>query len=327
MADVKISGLITMTFDDALLCQFDNGYSLLCEYGLKGVVYVPTGLVGQWFEGQRLMNLSQLQELANAGWDIGSHTVSHPNLVSGGRTKLPLAALEAELRESRDWLLAKGFSVISFAYPYGSYNDEVATIARRYYRYARTCERGLNEVSSANTKLKRFNLCQRNLKQWNSAVDSALSLNKWLIAMIHGVTESESGIPSGKEGLYICKTELAECVQYAQCSGLPVRTVQEVYDLYADLPETVETTSVPSQQPPAGVDIRVEFNGPVASVTVRDERRGFKLRFQHNSTEKRAILSEISKRTAFDLALSVQEIEKLARFEIRGTNTVAGGCP
>ncbi len=145
--------------------------------------------------------------------------------------------------------------------------------------------------------------------------------------MIHRVVESESQIPSGKEGLYISKTELAECVQYAQCSGLPVRTVQEVYDLYADLPETIETMSVPSQQPPAGVDIKVDCNGLVASVTVRDERRGFKLRFQHNSTEKRAILSEISKRTAFDLSLSELEIEKLARFEIRGTKTVAGGCP
>ena len=325
MADLKSSGMITITFDDALVCQFDNGYPLLRQHGVKGVMYVTTGLVGQWYEGQRCMSLSQLHELADAGWEIGSHTVSHPKLASGERTKLPVTALEAELRESRDWLLANGFSVISFAYPYGSYNDEVAKIARSYYRYARTCDRGLNEVSSANTKLKRFNLCHRNLSQWKSAVDSAALLNKWLIAMIHSVTESESEIPSGKEGLYISKTQLAECVQYAQCSGLPVRTVQEVYDLYADLPESVETTAVPSQQPAAGVDIKVEFNGPMAGVTVRDERRGFKLKFQHNSTEKRAILSEISKRTAFDLALSVAEIEKLARFEIRGGNTAVGG--
>lgn len=312
VTEAKSSGMITITFDDAVVGQFENAYPILRDRGVKGVMFVPTAFVGGWFEGEPSMSLSQLRELADAGWEIGSHTVSHPNLA-----QLPLPALEAELRESRDWLLANGFSVISFAYPSGRYNDEAARIARAYYRYARTCDRGLNEVSSADTKLRRFNLCHGHFSQWKSAVDAARSRKKWLVAMVHAVGGSDNQVPPGREGLYISRDEFIEGVEYALSSGLPIRTIQETYETYRDFPEAAAVTSNCPEQAPAGVEIRVEVYSDSCTVTVRDRRRGFKLRFRPECTGKNTILSEISKRIAFDLGFSMDEIERLAKFEVQ----------
>lgn len=317
VTEAKSSGMITITFDDAVVGQFENAYPILRDRGVKGVAFVPTAFVDRWFEGEQSMSLSQLRELADAGWEIGSHSLSHPILAYGVETKLPLPAVEAELRESRDWLVAKGFPVISFAYPGGGYNDEVAAIARKYYRYARTCERGLNEVSSADTKLKRFNLCHRNFSQWKSAVDSARSRKKWLVAMVHAVGGSDNQVPPGREGLYISRDKFIECVEYALSSGLPIRTIQEIYETYRDFPEAAAVASYCAEQAPAGVEITVEVYGDRSSVAVRDRRRGFKLRFRPQCTGKNTVLSEISKRIAFDLGLSMDEIERLVKFDVQ----------
>ena len=244
MADVRASGLITITFDDGLLCQFENGYPVLQNNRMKGVVFVPTGLVGDWFQGQRSMNLSHLHELSSAGWEIGSHTVSHARLANkDGRTILPRVAVEAEVQESKEWLVANGFSVLSFAYPYGRHNEEIEGITRRLYRYIRTTKDGLNEVSSGNIRLKAFDLCQKKIDRWKPAVDAALASKKWLIAMIHGVAKDADQIPSGQESKWIASSDLEECLQYALSSGLPVRTFQEVYNACQGLVEAAEKTS------------------------------------------------------------------------------------
>jgi len=246
MADVSASGLITMTFDDGLLCQFENGYPVLHENRVKGVVFIPTGLVGGWYGAQRSMSLRHLRELSSAGWEIGSHTVSHAPLAhKDGRSGRPLSAVEAEVRESREWLVANGFPVISFAYPKGRYNDEVEAITRRYYLVLRTSANGLNEISSGSTRLKVFNLCQQTIDRWKLAVDAALKSRKWLIAMIHGVAESADQIPSGRESLWIVRDALAECLEYALSSRLPVLTFQEVYGSHQELPERAERTGDP----------------------------------------------------------------------------------
>ena len=43
MADVQTSGLITLTFDDALLSQFENGYKLLGEWDVRMTPHKAVG--------------------------------------------------------------------------------------------------------------------------------------------------------------------------------------------------------------------------------------------------------------------------------------------
>jgi peptidoglycan/xylan/chitin deacetylase (PgdA/CDA1 family) len=231
MADPTTTGLITVTFDDSLLCQFEQAYPILSKLGMTGVVFVPTGLVGDCYEGHRSMNLAHLRELQSVGWEIGSHTVSHARLADKeGRTRLPLPAIDAELRGSRDWLVASGFTASSFAYPNGRYNDDIEAIARRYYRFVRTTENGLNEIAAVHgfARLRAFDLCQRKVDRWRAAVDAACSSKKWLIAMVHGVVESADQIPSGQESFWIVRDDLMESLQYARSTGLGARTIHEM---------------------------------------------------------------------------------------------------
>jgi peptidoglycan/xylan/chitin deacetylase (PgdA/CDA1 family) len=72
------------------------------------------------------MSWDELGELAEAGWEIGSHTRSHPHL-----TQLDDAALVAELRESREACQERlGRLCRSLAYPYGDVDDRVVKAAR-----------------------------------------------------------------------------------------------------------------------------------------------------------------------------------------------------
>jgi peptidoglycan/xylan/chitin deacetylase (PgdA/CDA1 family) len=73
------------------------------------------------------LDWARLGELADAGWEIGSHTVSHPHL-----TRLDDAALERELRDSREAVeqgIGRGCPAI--AYPYGDVDARVVAAARR----------------------------------------------------------------------------------------------------------------------------------------------------------------------------------------------------
>ena len=128
---------LCVTFDDAFASVLALGRPVLDSLGLKGTVFAPTDFVSEerlrwpgvdhWLSTQHAhelmpMTWEQLQELAADGWEIGSHTQSHPHL-----TRLRDGPLGAELRESRRELHARlGFFPTSIAYPYGDVDTRVA---------------------------------------------------------------------------------------------------------------------------------------------------------------------------------------------------------
>jgi len=73
------------------------------------------------------MSWEELERLAQAGWEIGSHTRSHPRLPT-----LDDAALENELQSSRqDIERHLAGPCPSLAYPYGDHDARVVAAARR----------------------------------------------------------------------------------------------------------------------------------------------------------------------------------------------------
>jgi peptidoglycan/xylan/chitin deacetylase (PgdA/CDA1 family) len=133
---------VAITFDDAYRSVFDRAFPVLAALGARATLFVPTGLAGDgallrwpgidhWIGGPWEAELesatwSQVGELAAAGWEIGSHSRSHPRL-----TSLPDAELVDELRGSQaDCERKLGASCRSIAYPYGDVDDRVADAAR-----------------------------------------------------------------------------------------------------------------------------------------------------------------------------------------------------
>jgi len=86
--------------------------------------------IDQWLSTKQVSELrglkwQELRTLSDAGWEIGSHTASHPRL-----TQLSDAEARRELVESRQTCEQHlGTACSSVAYPYGDCNVAVADIA------------------------------------------------------------------------------------------------------------------------------------------------------------------------------------------------------
>jgi peptidoglycan/xylan/chitin deacetylase (PgdA/CDA1 family) len=134
---------LVVTFDDAYRSVIEQAHPILSGLGVPATVFVPTGHVGnrvprswpgvdRWLKGSfedELIGASwdELASLASDGWEIGSHTRSHPRL-----PELDDSALTEELKGSRvDCEDRLGVPCRSIAYPYGDDDDRVAEVARR----------------------------------------------------------------------------------------------------------------------------------------------------------------------------------------------------
>ncbi len=115
--------VVSITFDDSDEDQYTNALPALESHGMHATFYAITGYVGV---NSGYLTLPQLQDIYNAGNEIGGHTVLHPNL-----TQVSAPEATREICGSRDTLLGWGFPVTDFAYPYSAYNSTVEGIVKQ----------------------------------------------------------------------------------------------------------------------------------------------------------------------------------------------------
>lgn len=132
------SNCIVCTFDDGYIGLLNNAMPIMKVYGFTATVYICTDYIGKsndWnFKDKQKrfhLNIEELHVLCNAGWEIGSHGVSH-------RSLLRLSDEEAiyELSFSKQMLEKEFGPITSYAYPYGDYNDYLMKIVKRFYENA-----------------------------------------------------------------------------------------------------------------------------------------------------------------------------------------------
>ena len=133
--------LVSLTFDDGNADNYPVA-AVLKQYGLHATFYIPSGLVGS----KGFMTWDQLQNLQNDGNEIGGHTLDHIKL--GG---LDPATLRHEICDDRKNLVEHGFNPISFAYPFGNFDDQVIKIVKECgYTNARTILGGPQRMPFSN---------------------------------------------------------------------------------------------------------------------------------------------------------------------------------
>ncbi len=82
------------------------------------------------------MSWTDVQRVREAGFEVGAHTRTHPDL-----TRLSSAQVEDEVEGSAARVFAEiGERPRRFAYPYGHVNDDVAKVARRLFEHSVTTE-------------------------------------------------------------------------------------------------------------------------------------------------------------------------------------------
>jgi peptidoglycan/xylan/chitin deacetylase (PgdA/CDA1 family) len=136
--------LVAMTFDDGFASVARNAAPVLASHGLTATVFCVPGHLGgrnNW-ESERagaydssLVTADEVQALAAAGIEIGSHGFGHlPASETRG------AALEREIEESQEMLeRLTATKVRSYAYPYGALpHPQARSLVERTYGAACT---------------------------------------------------------------------------------------------------------------------------------------------------------------------------------------------
>ncbi len=128
-----------LTFDDGFADNFDNALPLLREHGMTAIVFILPALLDgsplEWPEvaeerrthpdAMRSLTWAQVEQMAEAGIEFGSHGMTHAHLPELGDEEL-----REELLASRREIADRLGACSMLAYPFGHWDERVASAAR-----------------------------------------------------------------------------------------------------------------------------------------------------------------------------------------------------
>lgn len=123
---------VIISFDDDWENQYTYAFPLLKKYGFTATFYIWVAVVGM----KHHMTWEEIKALADAGMQIGCHTIHHPYLTRISEE----ATLRREIHGAKNLIEAKiGVPVTSIAYPFGQYDARVvAAVKEAGFTTART---------------------------------------------------------------------------------------------------------------------------------------------------------------------------------------------
>jgi len=206
--------MVSVTFDDGWASAYTQARPVLAQYGMLTTHYIISEEIGDSADGY--MTKAQIKALSAAGHEIGGHTVSHPAL-----TTLTADMLTVELKSSQTIIqTAVGKPVNAFASPYGDYNANVITQAKKYYTSHRTVDTGYNSKDSFDA----YSLRVQNILNTTTPADvagwvkQAQADKTWLILVYHDISTTPDTYDSS---IVNFKTEM----QQLSASKAPVVTI------------------------------------------------------------------------------------------------------
>ena len=119
------------------------------------------------------------KQIAQAGHEIGNHTLHHQGL-----RKLDDAAVRAEIDGGRQLIAEKiGVTPVSFAYPGNGRDDRLRKFVYAQHAVAREYESGYGGAKFTTEKA-------------NGMVAAALQQKRWMVAMLHAITNGYAAFPN-----------------------------------------------------------------------------------------------------------------------------------
>jgi len=217
------TGGVSFTFDDGWASVYTEAFPVLQKKGLKATVFPLVKVLKESMDNY--MTLAQVNELNEAGWEIGSHGITHRDL-----NTLSPEEMKEELVESQKYLVAQGFSAENLALPEGAHNEQVLAEAKRYYTYIRGSEKGFNSFPLTFPLKSQFLTNTTTFEEVTSWVDEARRDKKWLLLQFHQVDTAQRE--------YATSPELfSRIVDYVSSSGLPITLIEDVEGRFLILPQ------------------------------------------------------------------------------------------
>jgi peptidoglycan/xylan/chitin deacetylase (PgdA/CDA1 family) len=113
---------VVVSFDDGFASQYAKAFPVLRRHRWPGVLNLQLNRV----DAAGGLSRARVRALLQAGWELGDHTTTHPDL-----TKVDAETLRAEVADSKADLEALfGVEVDFFCYPYGHLDDDVVQAVR-----------------------------------------------------------------------------------------------------------------------------------------------------------------------------------------------------
>jgi peptidoglycan/xylan/chitin deacetylase (PgdA/CDA1 family) len=170
--------LVTFVFDDGN----DTDYLVAREiFAAQGVV-ACSAVTTDWINRPGYLSADQIVGLRDAGWEIMSHSATHPNL----RT-LTAAQVEVELSRSKSTLERLGLTVKNIVYPFNKSDETVRMIARKYYRSGRGGKNELNRGLNDLYDLRSVSNPKHDVREMKGYINRAYREKSWLIIYHHQI--------------------------------------------------------------------------------------------------------------------------------------------
>jgi peptidoglycan/xylan/chitin deacetylase (PgdA/CDA1 family) len=184
------SAAVSFTFDDGCAHQFDIAVPMFNEFGFRLTLFTITNA-----ESYALPDWDTLQEAANQGHEIASHTITHTNM--GGMSD---SLQHVELRDSRDEidLHISGQRCLTLAYPYCVASKK--SITEQYYIAARICSGSIVQRNPSDFLNISSIICGTEgsvnaTKDYVNRGESAVRSKGWCVYLIHGIDDDGGWSP------------------------------------------------------------------------------------------------------------------------------------
>jgi peptidoglycan/xylan/chitin deacetylase (PgdA/CDA1 family) len=207
--------LVSLTFDDSYKSIYTNGLPLLNKYGFTSTQFIIANFVGT----TDYMTTAQVKALSTAGHEIGSHSLTHPDMTTLTKTQYDKELTNSQTK-LQQWI---GKPVTDFAFPEGRYNQAIITDAKPLYASTRGTEAGLNSKDNFNAyDIKVQNIdSTTTTAQINDWVAQAQATKTWLVLVYHSVDAEDTG------DYNITPANLDAQLGAIKTSAIPVVTMQQ----------------------------------------------------------------------------------------------------
>jgi peptidoglycan/xylan/chitin deacetylase (PgdA/CDA1 family) len=237
--NVQGNAKILFTFDDAWKDIYQIAYPILETKGFKATTWANMNSVVDPWDDQT-MSWDELNTIYKDGWDIGNHTVNHPDDIS----TLSDTELRDEYLVNQEWLISSGWArgAKHVCYPSGQYSEKLISILKGIgVESARTTVHGITPVSVSNIYKIKTVAVGRDTdidKYVKNEIDRAVATGSTIMFMFHRVEETpeaDDGIDNyGRIAVSTAVFEdLVDYVDdYVQDKNAEVVTISEWYSQY-----------------------------------------------------------------------------------------------
>ncbi len=123
---------VLITIDDGYRSVYTHAFPVLRECGFPATLFLYTDFIAN---GSNQLSWQEIREMIDQGIEIGSHSISHCNLLTMRKNESQidyLKRINQEIALSKEILERNArSSVQSFAYPYGVYSQEIKMLAKQ----------------------------------------------------------------------------------------------------------------------------------------------------------------------------------------------------